>query len=206
MTASKRSTVEAADSAGDERPVRATNGAPDVLLMQAAAAGDPAAQRAVVVRLMRRIQRLCKALLRHREDAGDASQASLLAILRAAGGFRGESSLERWADRIAVRTALRQSRERRREALQPVDENALPAVHSSGDPAIAAGQYLDLLPERQRSVLILRCGFEYSVEEIAELMQTSPNTVKDRLKRARAGVRRALGREETLRLAAGQRR
>jgi RNA polymerase sigma-70 factor (ECF subfamily) len=164
-------------------------------MTQRAAAGDANAQRLMVQRLMRRIQRLCGALLRDRDDAKDASQASLLAILRSAGSYRGESSLERWADRIAIRTTLRQARERSRTAFSPAGSCPSPLVSATADPSIAARQYLARLPETQRTVLILRCGFEYSVDEIAELTQTSPNTVKDRLKRARVTVRRTLGRE-----------
>ncbi|HET9957605.1 MAG TPA: sigma-70 family RNA polymerase sigma factor [Polyangiaceae bacterium] len=177
----------------------------DIELMRFAAAGQRAAQRIVMLRLMRRIQRLCRSLLRHAEDARDASQASLFAILRSAANFRGESSLERWADRIAIRTTLRQFREKRHDSFDSTEDACLLVVQASADPGIAASQYLDLLPERQRTALILRCGFEYSVEEIAEITRTSPNTVKDRLKRGRENLRRAVGRDELLPMRAGQR-
>lgn len=171
--------------------------AADIQLARRVAAGDPNAQRLFVLRLMRRVQRLCRALLHNRDNAKDASQASLLAILRSAGTYRGESSLERWADRITIRSTLRQSRQRARSAFGPAGSSPALFVNATADPAIAARQYLEPLPEAQRTVLILRCGFEYSVDEIAELTQTSPNTVKDRLKRARVTVRRALGRESS---------
>ena len=175
-------------------PSAIASNAEDIDLVRRAAAGDTGAQRLMVSRLMRRVQRLCGSLARNREDANDASQASLITILRSARCFRGESSLERWADRIAVRTTLRQLRERRRDSLS-LAGCPPQAVYLSADPAIAATEYLESLPEVQRLVLILRCGFEYSVEEIAELTHSSPNTVKDRLKRARVNVRRQLERE-----------
>jgi RNA polymerase sigma factor (sigma-70 family) len=174
--------------------------AADVALMHRAAEGDPAAQRAVIGRLMRRVQRLARVLLRHRDDASDASQASLLEILRSAASFRGDSSLERWADRIVVRTALRLSRGRRRDAGSPLEEHVMPSIAPRNEIGLHASEYLDGLPEAQRTVLILRCGYEYSIEEISEFTQASPNTVKDRLKRAREGVRRAIRREELPRI------
>jgi RNA polymerase sigma factor (sigma-70 family) len=60
---------------------------------------------------------------------------------------------------------------------------------------VSAAQYLGRLSEPQRTALLLRSGFGYSVEEISELTQTPENTVKDRLKRARNGLRRQLERE-----------
>jgi RNA polymerase sigma-70 factor (ECF subfamily) len=56
-------------------------------------------------------------------------------------------------------------------------------------------QYLDRLSEPQCTVLLLRHGFGYSIEEIAEITEVSPNTVKDRLLRARATIRRLMRRE-----------
>jgi DNA-directed RNA polymerase specialized sigma24 family protein len=43
--------------------------------------------------------------------------------------------------------------------------------------------------------LVLRHVLGYSVEEIAELTEVSPNTVKDRLVQAREQVRKTLRRE-----------
>jgi RNA polymerase sigma-70 factor, ECF subfamily len=168
----------------------------DVDVMRRAGSGDRDAQRLVAVRLMRRVQRLARALLRDRDDAHDASQLSLLEILRSAGHFRGESELEAWADRVVVRTTLRHARRGRRLASAPLEEQATPGVAPRSDHCVAASQYLSMLSEGHRTVLLLRCGLEYSIEEIAELTQVSPNTIKDRLKRARECIRNSLKERE----------
>lgn len=168
----------------------------DVNLMRRAGSGDRDAQRVVAVRLMRRVQRLARTLLRDRDEAHDASQLSLLEILRSAHQFRGESELEGWADRIVVRTTLRHARHGRRLASDALEGQAGPSVAPSGDHSVAAHEYLSLLSESHRTVLLLRCGLEYSIEEIAELSQVSPNTVKDRLKRARECLRSVLEERE----------
>jgi RNA polymerase sigma-70 factor (ECF subfamily) len=56
-------------------------------------------------------------------------------------------------------------------------------------------EYLGELPETRRVALVLRHVMGYSVEEIAELTEVSPNTVKDRLHHAREHVRKTLRRE-----------
>lgn len=170
----------------------------DVELMARVAGGDAAAQLTLVRRLLGRVQRLCRALLRNAHDAQDAAQVSLLEILQSARSFRGDSSLERWADRITVRTTLRSSRNEKRAQRTPLDAEPERVSAPSGEDAVLAQEYLLRVTERQRTVLILRHGFEYSIDEIAELAGISPNTVKDRLLRGRGLMRKMFRREQFL--------
>lgn len=172
--------------------------AADLELMRRAGSGDPEAQHVLIKRLMGRANRLAHALLRNREDAFDASQAALIGILRATSSFRGESSIECWADRIVVRTALRLSRRSRSNAFNELSDCLAASTSAGGEARLSAAQYLSRLPERQRTALLLRAGFGYSIEEISELTQSPENTVKDRLKRARTALRRQLDRESGL--------
>ena len=90
--------------------------------MQLVAAGDPRARNMVAMRLCDRVRRIERALLTGRADADDATQDALVAILRSAANYRGESSRERWADRIAARTGLRfRARERSRSTESETD-------------------------------------------------------------------------------------
>lgn len=176
--------------------------ADDAELMARVASGDAAAQRQLVRRLLGRVQRLCRALLRNSHDAQDAAQVSMLEIIQSARSFRGDSSAERWADRITVRTALRTSRTERRAQRAPVDHEPQRTSTAAGEDAVLAQEYLSRISERQRTVLILRHGFEYSIEEIAEMAGISPNSVKDRLLRGR-GLMRQMVRREALLLESG---
>jgi RNA polymerase sigma-70 factor (ECF subfamily) len=169
--------------------------AEDATLTALAAKADPIAQQTLGRRLMGRVQRLSRVLLRNSADASDASQASMIQILRSAGTYRAEGSLESWADRIVLRTVMRSySAERRARLAKTMDEGAS-SVRAAGDPSVLVRQYLDRLSEPQCTVLLLRHGFGYSIEEIAEITEVSPNTVKDRLLRARATIRRLMRRE-----------
>jgi RNA polymerase sigma-70 factor (ECF subfamily) len=166
--------------------------------MSRVALDEPHAQRILVRRLLVRVQRLCRALLRNGHDAQDAAQLSMLEIFQSARSFRGDSSLERWADRITVRTALRASRSERRAQRTLLDTETPRASAAAGEEVVLAQEYLGRLSERQRTVLILRHGFEYSIEEIAELSGISPNSVKDRLLRGRGLIRQMIRREQLL--------
>lgn len=168
--------------------------------MALVASGDSEAQRAVVERLRQRVHTVALAVLGNAMDAEDAAQNGMMEILRSAGGFRGEN-LMAWADRIAVRTAMRYARQRRVRAARhdELEPDELPS--SSSDPSPNAAlprpllEYLGELPEARRVVLVLRHVMGYSIAEIAELTETSPNTVKDRLVHARAELRKRLRRD-----------
>jgi DNA-directed RNA polymerase specialized sigma24 family protein len=43
---------------------------------------------------------------------------------------------------------------------------------------------LSIIPEKRRVPLLLHLAHGYTVREVAEMTETSPNTVKDRLKTA----------------------
>ena len=170
--------------------------------MSRVAAADPGAQRTLVLRLAGRIRRVAEKLLRSRADAEDVTQTCLIAILRAAGTYQGTSSLERWADRIAVRAALQTARDGRRRAARveplaspddlPGPLRGAPLSESTARPIEA---YLAELPDELREVLVLRHVFDWSIDEIGELTGVSPNTVKDRLLRAREQMRRRIRRD-----------
>ncbi len=179
--------------------------AEDLRLMQLVASGDGHAQRLLANRLVVRVRRAATAIMRGAVDADDASQQALIEILRSAHNYRGDSSLERWADRITSRSVIRFARavRRRNKTVEPHADAELASAEAPDDRAAdgtvrGVDAYLALLSESRREVLILRHGLGHSVEEIAELTQTSPNTVKDRLLAARRDMRKLIQRDRAI--------
>lgn len=170
----------------------------DVELMAAVAAREPAAEREVLNRLGGRVRKLTGLLCRERADADDAAQLALMAILKSADGFRVATSLERWAERITVRTTLRQSR-RERDRRGLLERWLTPNRPPWGESASAEPLGLDTLLERlsadRRRAFVLHHALGYTVEEIAELSETPVGTVKDRLVSARRELRAMLERD-----------
>jgi RNA polymerase sigma-70 factor (ECF subfamily) len=161
----------------------------DLLLMRAVAEGDARSRQELVRRLLPRAQRLCQALLRNAADAKDASQTAMLQVLRSAHTYRAECGLENWADRIVARSALRWIAAERRARQEPLADEPSGGENGAGLPRVLVRECLNRLSGPQRTALLLRAGFEYSIEEIATLTEVSPNTVKDRLTRARQILR-----------------
>lgn len=166
-------------------------------LMTQVAAGDPSAERTLDSRLRARSLRIARSLLRDEADASDAAQISMLAIFKSAQNYRGESSIERWADRIVVRTSIRALAQRRSRSSTidgSVAAEDLPVT--TDDVSLVAVQYLEQLSPPLRTALVLKYGLEFSVEEIALATEVSVNTVKDRLLRAKQAMRRLVRRDD----------
>ncbi len=173
-------------------------------LVAQAANGDRHAQRRLVDRLHRRVQSIALSILGNALDAEDATQVTLMEILKSSGSFRGDS-LTAWSDRIAVRTAIRHARQRRVHSLRFEATEDLDGLAWAGDGAFAEAdlardlrEYLAQLPEARRAVLVLRHMLDYSIEDIAEATEVSPNTVKDRLLHARQQLRRLIRRDHAI--------
>ena len=185
--------------------------------MTRAGEGDRAARRVVARRLMPVARRVAHALLRGSADADDAVQLSLIEVLRSAGTYRGETAVERWAQRIVVRTTLRHIREQRRyyktvdgdvEVAETAGREFLGAGGAAPANGWAAGGvdglarplefYLSSLSEVQRDAVVLRHAFGYSVAEIATLMDVSENTAKARLLYGRRALRKLVRRDQNI--------
>jgi len=176
--------------------------AADLSLMRRVAASDRHAQRVLAHRLAARVKRISQRLLSNRADADDASQLALIEILRSAATYKDISSLERWADRITVRTVLRHAREQRRRLWQlgtiiDIDNIGAAVEEEPVTPATprAVEDYLSELPAARREVLVMKHSLGYTTEEIAELTDKPIGTVKDRLVAARKQLRKLIVRD-----------
>jgi RNA polymerase sigma-70 factor, ECF subfamily len=180
------------------------NGAPaaDIERMRQAGQGEPKAQAWLVARVLPPVRRITRAFLRRSADADDAAQLALLAILKSASTYRGEAAVEGWAKRIAVRATMRFiQKERRKDA--PLGDDAEGALEISApaeEPAFESlprdvRDYLNELPEAQRNAILLHHALGYSIEEIGELTEASPDTVKSRLRLGTAALRKRVQRE-----------
>jgi RNA polymerase sigma-70 factor, ECF subfamily len=182
---------------------RAAGGQSDLGLMRLVAGGDSHAQRVLAHRLAPRVQRVARRLLANTADADDAAQVALMEILRSAASYREEASIERWADRIAVRTALRQARDQRKRRFFLAQQAESDDLHVHGSDSDVAREhtprrleeYLSELPQPRREALVLKHALGYTTEEIAELTDKPVGTVKDRLVAARKQIRRLIMRE-----------
>lgn len=140
----------------------------------------------------------------------DVIQETMIRALRGLPAFRGSSRLTTWIYTIAFRESVRVRdrwlaadgalpRDEEGETWDPPDPAAAErafTVASDAEDLARVRAAMQRLPPDQRLVL----GYHYveglSVNDIAELMQSTPNTVKSWLKRGRDALRGLLGVED----------
>lgn len=182
----------------------------DMDLVSRALARDRDAFRTIMKRNNQRLYRIARAVVRDDAEAEDVVQEAYLLAFSHLDAFRGASRLSTWLSRITMNEALGRLRKKRRaegSGLAPMAAAAeaeiipFPLNVEGGNPerAMAQRQILRLveqatenLPEASRTVFIARVIEGMSVEETAELLGVQPQTVKTRLHRARALVRKEL--------------
>jgi len=170
----------------------------DLDLARAASAGDEGARREVARRLYDRVLGTVRYLRGERADTPDLVQFCLIELLRALDGFRGESRLETWADRIAVRTTMRELRRAQKQDEVRAHEGPERGAEIE-DPERKLGreqlqrrisQMLQKLSPERRVVMVLRAVYGYTMPEIAALTDAQLYTVQNDYRAARKQLRR----------------
>lgn len=156
--------------------------------------------------------RVLVSLVRDPDVADTLTQECFLRAYRKRDSFRGEASVRTWLVTIAVNLARDHARNRRMNFWKRLFQRGQDAAEladtlSDGRPnaetALAVREELsavwaalDDLPERQRTVFVLRFVDDLSLEQIAAALGTTVGTVKTHLFRATATLRQITGRQK----------
>jgi RNA polymerase sigma-70 factor (ECF subfamily) len=198
----------------------ARDGPTEAADLAAATAGDAEAFRRLTQRYQRELHLHCYRMRGTIQDAEDAVQETWLRAWQHLAGFAGRSSFRSWLYRIATNVCLTAAARHHDTPPPPawladaLAASREPVVHlspypdawldeleaASWSPAaqvelresveLAFLAAIQLLPSRQRAVLILRDVLNWSAAEVAELLGTTPVSVNSALQRARATIER----------------
>ena len=175
--------------------------------------GDAAAFEVLIAERSGEIYGLLYRLTENSEEARDLTQETFLRAFQSIENFRGEADLRTWIYRIAInqaRNRWRWWRRRRRDSTVSLDsrderDNKLIKVMLPADNGNTPEQdtlaherervlrtALASLGRAYRETVILRDIEGFSYEEVAATLRISIGTVKSRLARGRAELRRKL--------------
>ena len=165
---------------------------PDGRLLEGIAKGDRVAFTQFYERHNRALFAFLVKLVRERELAEEVLSETMLEIWRQAGRFEGKSSVTTWLFSIGHHKAVSRLRKKREVAL---DEEAAAKIEDQGprpDNVAADRNMSRLLQDMMerlsldhREILQLAYFQEFSVQEIAEVLDLPENTVKTRMFYAR---------------------
>jgi RNA polymerase sigma-70 factor, ECF subfamily len=178
--------------------------ADDLALVSKAKAGDPEAFRALVVRYQRKVYAVALGIVKDRDLAWDVAQEAFVRVHAHLAEFKGDSSFSTWVLRIGSHLAIDSVRKERTASKQDLDDvheadlvgggEGILATSLGNDPqenalrrelAEKMTQALAQLPEKHRSILVLREVEGLSYEELAERLGIHKGTVMSRLFHAR---------------------
>ena len=157
--------------------------------------GDLDSFNQLVVRWERPIYALAYRVIGREEEARDVAQETFLRAFRALGGFKGQAKFSSWLYRITLnlcRDWIR--RERRTPVSQPPEGVDIIELAGEAEPSEsiedlvsrrelgrAVARAMAMLPEEQRTAIILKEYHGLTFQEIADLLECPLSTVKTRL-------------------------
>jgi RNA polymerase sigma-70 factor, ECF subfamily len=178
----------------------------DEELVARSISGDADSFNELILRWERPIYALAYRTIGREEDARDVCQETFLRAFRALPGFRGQAKFSSWLYRIALnlcRDWVR--RERRAPIVQPPEDVDLMEMAAAAEPsesieelvsrkdlARAVERAMALLPEEQRTAIVLKEYHGLTFQEIADLVGCPLSTVKTRLYQGLTVLRREL--------------
>lgn len=189
----ERGRVEEVDPAEEERR-----------WAQRAAEGDMRAFRCIYDRYLPKVLRHVTRILGPTADVEDVVQEVFVQMHRSLPSFRGESRLSTWTYRLTWNVAISHRRRRRKV----VDLSAVRALRLSTedwkrlearDLCRTLGAALEGVSDDAREAFLLVDVEGMKLREVAELTDTSINTVAARVRRTRDKLREALNNADDIR-------
>ena len=188
---------------------------PETELITRSIAGDGEAFGALVEPYLGLFSAGIQRILQDTQDTQDALQEALLSIFKALHRFQGNSKFSTWGYRVCLNEALmlRRSRIRRREdTIEDFLPHFTPDGHHMGKEGLKdlsqeptalerfeeaqvrekVKEGLNCLSDEQRAVFVLRDLEGMDTEEVATTLGISRGLVRQRLHRARLGLRGVL--------------
>lgn len=164
-------------------------------MFEAARLGDPEAIATLLETAQPDIRRYARATCRSSADAEDATQEALWILFRHVGTIRSLLAFSGWLFSVVRRECLRLAR--KAGLASDLDESggeALLLSRPEADLRLDVAAAFEALPPHHRDVALMRDVKEMTIDEIADTLGASRQTVKARLHRARALMREYLTR------------
>lgn len=176
-------------------------------LIELSAGGDVEAFETLIQSHQKKVYNIALRMTGNPEDAQELAQEAIVRAFTSIGKFRGDSSFSTWLYRITINICTDFLRKRNKVTLISMEQGAASndnqqglqiEEESPGPDGLAEKKQLkklvrdamDALSEEHRQVLILRDILNLSYKEIANTLKVNEGTIKSRINRARAGLKK----------------
>jgi len=160
----------------------------DLRLIREFKNGNEQAFNQLVIRYQEKIYWIVRRMVNDHDEADDITQDVFIKVYKSLKTFKGESSFYTWVYRIAVNRSLNAIRRKKLRKTFSFGEQE-PVQFQSSEPLPLdrleqeerrklIQQAIDLLPEKQKKVFVLRYFEELPYEEISKILGTSVGGLK----------------------------
>ncbi len=173
-------------------------------LVRKAKEGDKVSLARLVDTYQEPIYNTALKMTKNREDAEDVLQETFVTMVEKLHQFRGDARLYTWLYRIAVNNVYKRTRTKQKHEAMDINDPDVQQIHGSNlsewpETAQLLGERewirdvladaLNDLPEKYRTIFVLRDIQGLSIRETQEILGISESNVKVRLMRARNYLR-----------------
>lgn len=162
-------------------------------LIAACLDGRDEAFRIIVDRFMDEVSRTVTGMLGPVVEVDDVVQDVFIKLHRSIASFRGDATLKTFVIRMAINRSLDVLRKKKRtrwlqpwayaEDLDPASDDRTDEDLTLNERSMELRRAIDRLPDKQKSVIVLRLVEDLSTEETAKTLGIPYGTVLSRLKR-----------------------
>ncbi|WP_238651415.1 RNA polymerase sigma factor [Paenibacillus piscarius] len=157
------------------------------LLVERTKLGDKDAFTTLIRMFEKPMYIYCYHMLRSKEEAEDALQEIFIKVYQQIHKYRPTMTFSAWLYKIAYHYSLNQIRSRKRWFRfidrYKYDQPETPVEHIGSQTTLK--EYLDLLTAEERHIIVLRALHRYDYNEISEMLNMKPATVRKKYERLR---------------------
>ena len=174
----------------------------DGVLIESAKSGDSKAFSSLVLKHQQSLLRLCMRFTSSQDLAEDIVQDTFVKAYRKLSTFEGRSSFKSWLLQIAINTAKNKLRATRDTV--NIDNVQISIGGLSTEGLEKEGlremirEFVDELPEKQKTALTLRVYDDLSFKEIAEIMECPYDTAKANYRHGLMSIKKNLERRNLM--------
>jgi RNA polymerase sigma-70 factor (ECF subfamily) len=172
-------------------------------LITRSSSGDPDAIESLVHTYTSTVYRLAVSMLYDAAEAEEATQDTLLLVIKRLPSYRGEASFTTWLYAVTLNVCRDRLRKRRaHKRLTQVLQVLLRVKHETHEQIeqrvieheadAAVWEAIKALPDKEREVVVLRYYHQLRQDCIAQILGVSDRTVRTRLSAAHTALRTAL--------------
>lgn len=178
-------------------------------LIELSVSGDIEAFETLIQSHQKKVYNIALRMTKNHEDAQELAQDAIVRAFTSIGKFRGDSSFSTWLYRITMNVCTDFLRKRSKAVLISMEQGAVAndnqqaiqiEEEAPGPDELAEKNQLkklvrdamDSLSDEHRQVLIFRDIMDMSYKEIADTLNVNEGTIKSRINRARAGLKKII--------------